>query len=81
VSTDQFEKEIAMLPIAAEIAVRMTRQQAQSALPHAAVVPEDPRERPRTTSRPEKVVVVLLRRLATASVGLADRIDRPARAA
>jgi hypothetical protein len=69
-----------MLPIAAEIAVRMTRQHAQSALPHAAVVPEDRRERPRTTSRPETVVVGLLRRLASASMGLADRIDRPARA-
>jgi hypothetical protein len=68
-----------MLPIAAEIAVRMTRQQAQSALPHAPVVPDGPRERPRR--RPEQAVVVLLRRLATASVGLADRIDRPARAA
>jgi hypothetical protein len=69
-----------MLPIAAEIAVRMTRQHAQSALPHAALVPEGPRGHPRTTPRPETLVVMLLRQLATASVRLAERIDRPARA-
>jgi hypothetical protein len=70
-----------MLPIAAEIAVRMTRQQAQSALPHAPVVAAVPRDRPRTTSRAERAVVGLLRRLATASAGLADRIERPVRTA
>ncbi|HSJ22484.1 MAG TPA: hypothetical protein VK964_18100 [Nocardioidaceae bacterium] len=70
-----------MLPIAAEIAVRMTRQQAQSALPQAPVVAAVPLDRPRTTSRAERAAVGLLRRLATASAGLADRIERPVRTA
>jgi hypothetical protein len=70
-----------MLPIAAEIAVRMTRAHAQSALPHAPVLPDSHPESRRTTSRSAKAVVVLLRRVAAASVGLADRIEQPARAA
>lgn len=70
-----------MLPIAAEIAVRMTRQQAQSALPNAPVMPDETPPHPRTTSRSKRLVVVLLRRLASTSGGLADRIERPARVA
>jgi hypothetical protein len=69
-----------MLPIAAEIAVRMTRQEAQSALPQAPVQPiESPAGRHR--SRSARAVVVLLHRLATASVRLAERIEQPVRAA
>jgi hypothetical protein len=37
-----------MLPIAAEIATRLTREQAQSARPHAPVVPVE-ETRPRTS--------------------------------
>lgn len=75
-----------MLPIAADIAVRLTREQAQSALPDAPVVPDTPR-RPRRlrtapstrSSRVAGLVAGALRRLAAGSTGLADRLDRPAR--
>jgi hypothetical protein len=70
-----------MLPIAAEIAVRMTRQEAQSALPHAPVRPIGPVAGPRPRSRSARALVVLLHRLATASVRLAERIEQPVRAA
>jgi len=68
-----------MLPIAADIAVRLTREQAQSALPDAPVVPDPvrPRRQPRR-GRSQRLVAVALRRLAAGSSGLADRIDRPA---
>jgi hypothetical protein len=71
-----------MLPIAADIAVRLTREQAQSALPDAPVVPDPVRARrqPRRR-RSQRVTAVALRRLSATSSGLADRIDRrtPAR--
>lgn len=35
------EREIPMLPIAAEIATRLTREQAQSARPDAPVIPDE----------------------------------------
>jgi hypothetical protein len=70
-----------MLPIAADIAVRLTREQAQSALPDAPVVPDPPRlpERPRRSrsARPQRVAAGALRRLAARSSGLADRLDSP----
>lgn len=67
-----------MLPIAAEIAARVTREQAQSALPDAPVRPDDPRRRPRSTpTRSQRLLVTVLRRIAARSGGLADRIDRP----
>ena len=48
-----------MLPIAAEIAVRLTREQAQSALPNAPVIPlEETRPRASRLSR----VLALARR-------------------
>jgi len=68
-----------MLPIAADIAVRLTREQAQSALPDAPVVPDpvSAGERPRRR-RSQRLLAVALRRLSAGSSGLADRIDRPA---
>jgi len=57
-----------MLPIAAEIAVRLTREQAQSALPDAPVVDDTPAPAPRVRAR---------RRLQAARIlrSLADRIE------
>ena len=70
-----------MLPIAADIAVRLTREQAHSALPDAPVVPDPPRRpgRPRRLgpSRSQRIAACVLRRLAATSTGLADRLDRP----
>jgi len=67
-----------MLPIATDIAVRLTREQAQSALPDAPVVPEPP-QRPRRERRrrSQRIVALCLRGLAAGSSGLADRLDRP----
>jgi len=69
-----------MLPIAAEIAVRLTREQAQSALPDAPVVPDPPRmPRREKVSRSQRIIAGALRGLAARSSGLADRLDRPVR--
>lgn len=67
-----------MLPIASEIATRITREHAQSALPHAPVIPDapEPGTRPART-RPLRALAVALRRVAATSHGLADRLDRP----
>jgi hypothetical protein len=66
-----------MLPIAAHIAVRLTREQAQSALPNAPVRPDPPERDARATSaRSLRMLVTVLRRLAATSGGLADRIER-----
>jgi hypothetical protein len=71
-----------MLPIAADIAVRLTREQAQSALPDAPVVPDPPSPRRRSRgprpARAPRMVAGALRRLAARCSSLADRIDRPA---
>ena len=48
-----------MLPIAAEIAVRLTREQAQSALPDAPVVVDTPPAPPVRTPRRLRVARVL----------------------
>jgi hypothetical protein len=67
-----------MLPIAADIAVRLTREQAQSALPNAPVRPDSATRHPRrTVSRSRRILVTALRRLAVAAAAFADRIDRP----
>ncbi|MGH3315530.1 MAG: hypothetical protein ACRDO0_05235 [Nocardioidaceae bacterium] len=68
-----------MLPIASEIATRITREHAQSALPHAPVLPDEPpaRTRPART-RSLRALAGALRRVAATSHGLADRLDRPA---
>jgi hypothetical protein len=67
-----------MLPIAANIAVRLTREQAESALPDAPVRPDPPpRRRPSHPSNSRRLLASALRRLAAATVGLADRMDRP----
>jgi hypothetical protein len=66
-----------MLPIAAQIAVRLTRERAESALPDAPVRPDPPPRRRRSapaTSR--RLFATGLRRVAAASGGLADRMDR-----
>lgn len=66
-----------MLPIASEIATRITREHAQSALPHAPVIPDAPvRTRP-GRSRSLRALAGALRRVAATSHGLADRLDRP----
>jgi hypothetical protein len=52
-----------MLPIAAEIAVRLTREQAASALPDAPVVDDTPPPR-RPRRRPRARLARVLRRLA-----------------
>jgi hypothetical protein len=67
-----------MLPIASEIATRITREQAQSALPQAPVIPDvpEPRKRPART-RSLRALAGALRRVAATSHGLADRLDRP----
>ncbi len=56
-----------MLPIAAEIAVRLTREQAQSALPDAPVIDDTP-PTPRVRTRRRLQVARMLR-------SLADRIE------
>lgn len=67
-----------MLPIAADIAVRLTREQAQSALPNAPVVSDPPRTPRRPgPARSQRLAAGALRRLAARSSGLADRLDRP----
>ncbi|MGH3356094.1 MAG: hypothetical protein ACRDOJ_09360 [Nocardioidaceae bacterium] len=68
-----------MLPIAAEIAVRLTREQAQSALPDAPVRPDRPeRRRPRSANAgSRRMFATALRRIAASSGRLADRVDRP----
>jgi hypothetical protein len=67
-----------MQPIASSMAVRRTREHVQSALPDAPVVPEpsDPPARARS-ARSQRMLVKVLRRLATTTGGLADRLDRP----
>jgi hypothetical protein len=67
-----------MLPIASEIATRITREHAQSALPHAPVIPDapEPRTRPART-RSLRALAGALRRVAATSHGLADRLDQP----
>ncbi|MGH3506544.1 MAG: hypothetical protein ACRDO2_04995 [Nocardioidaceae bacterium] len=66
-----------MLPIASEIAVRLTREQAQSALPGAPVLPDEPAPTPRERRRFK--TAVLLRRLAD-RVEPAPRFRGPVRA-
>lgn len=56
-----------MLPIAAEIAVRLTREQALSAMPDAPVVDDRPPTRPTRTRR--------RLRLARMLRSLADRVE------
>lgn len=56
-----------MLPIAAEIAVRLTREQAESALPDAPVIDDRPPRPP----RPRRGRV----RMARALRRLADRVE------
>lgn len=73
-----------MLPIAAEIAVRMTRQQARSALPDAPVVPDETtrrRSRASAWTSPRLRAAGLLRLLAASAARVADRIDQQVRAA
>lgn len=68
-----------MLPIASEIATRITREHAQSALPNAPVIPDAPADRTRPRpSRSLRVLAGALRRVGATSHGLADRLDRPA---
>ncbi len=66
-----------MFPIASEIATRITREHAQSALPHSPVIPDvpEPRARPART-RSLRALAGVLRRVAATSRGLADRLDR-----
>ncbi|HWL98444.1 MAG TPA: hypothetical protein VNP20_13935 [Nocardioidaceae bacterium] len=67
-----------MLPIASEIATRVTREHAQSALPHAPVIPDAPAPRSRPDrSRSLRMLAGVLRRVAATSHGLADRLERP----
>jgi hypothetical protein len=67
-----------MLPIASEIATRITREHAQSALPHAPVIPDAPAPRRRPErSRSLRMLAGALRRVAATSHGLADRLERP----
>ena len=66
-----------MLPIAAEIATRMTRDLAQSALPDAPVRPDMPPREHQAPPRAQRTAVALLRRLAATSGGLADRLEGP----
>jgi hypothetical protein len=67
-----------MLPIAAEIAVRLTREQAESALPDAPVALDPPPRRRRSEpSTSRRLFATGLRRVAAVSRGLADRMDRP----
>lgn len=66
-----------MLPIASEIATRLTREHAQSALPGARIAPE-PNPHPRASShRRHQLTAATLRRLARRAAALADRIDHP----
>ena len=57
-----------MLPIAAEIAVRLTREQAHSALPDATVIADMPPPTPRVRARHRLRLARTLRQLA-------DRIE------
>jgi hypothetical protein len=67
-----------MLPIASEIATRITREHAQSALPHAPVIPDAPEPPTRPARmRSLRAIAGALRRVAATSHGLADRLDRP----
>jgi hypothetical protein len=72
-----------MLPIAAEIAVRMTRQQARSALPDAPVLPDEEPGRSRASARMSRRLRAagLLRHVAATAARVADRIEQPVRAA
>jgi hypothetical protein len=67
-----------MLPIASNMAARMTRELARSALPDAPVRPDPPQTRASAQApRSQRLLVKMLRHLATTSGGLADRLDRP----
>ena len=66
-----------MLPIAVDIAVRLTRKQAHSALPNAPVIPEPSERQARpAVSRSRRLSVTVLHRLAAAAAALAERIDQ-----
>lgn len=67
-----------MLPIAAGIATRLTRDQAESALPHAPVRP-DPPSRPSRLSASRRMLVSALRRLASGGRPTTPTPDRRSR--
>ncbi|MGH8867443.1 MAG: hypothetical protein ACRDYU_05545 [Actinomycetes bacterium] len=77
-----------MLPIAAEIATRMTREHAGSALPGAPTLDDTPEALTgREVRRPRRTLASVLRgvaatssRVAATSGRLADRMERPAAA-
>jgi hypothetical protein len=66
-----------MLPIAAEIAARSTREHAHSALPGSPVQPLPVAAVRTAVPRRRRSLAAALRRVAAASGRLADRVEHP----